>query len=116
MFFDRNLNGVIECFPNEFQFNGRITSAKQISEMVTRLIFNSFKDIKIDITHQFSNDEWVATRILFSGTHTGKYRDIPATNKFVTFQSIGIDRVENGKIVEMWHEQDIDGILQQISS
>lgn len=116
MFFEKNPNVVKECFPKEFLFNGRSMTSEKILELVTRLIFSSFHDIKIEVTHQFGDKEWVATRLLFSGVHEGKYRDIEPTHKRVEFQSIGLDRVVNGKIVDMWHEQDIDGILQQLNS
>ena len=56
----------------------------------------------------------VVARITMTGTHTGDFFGIPATGKHVNFSGIYIVRLENGKIVEHWGEEDSLGLLKQL--
>ncbi len=56
----------------------------------------------------------VTTRWTFQGTHQGELFGIPATGKQVTLTGMGIYRIENGKIVELWTNFDQLGMLQQL--
>jgi hypothetical protein len=40
----------------------------------------------------------------------------PATGKHVTYSGIGIDKVVNGTIMEMWLNFDALGLLQQVGA
>ncbi len=60
--------------------------------------------IKIDVI--FGNDEFVAMRAIYSGTQTGAMGPFPASGKRVELPFIGILRLTNGKISEMWVEWD----------
>jgi steroid delta-isomerase-like uncharacterized protein/4-oxalocrotonate tautomerase family enzyme len=55
-------------------------------------------------------------RMTWTATHTGKFGDIPASNKRITVTSIGIDRVIDGKITEGWGELNMLGMLQQMGA
>ena len=46
----------------------------------------------------------------------GNYRDVPATNRDVTWTQIAIARFENGKIVESWRIPDRLGLRQQMGA
>jgi predicted ester cyclase len=46
--------------------------------------------------------------------HTGAFQNISATGKSVTVSGISIVRLENGKFVEHWGEQDMLGLMQQL--
>jgi len=52
--------------------------------------------------------------VTFSGTHQGEFRGIAPTGKQVKYTGIAIDRIADGKVVEMWHVADTSGMLQQI--
>ena len=41
---------------------------------------------------------------------------LPASHNKVTVTGIGIDRVENGKIVEGWNNWDTLGMMQQLGA
>lgn len=56
----------------------------------------------------------VVDRWTMRATHTGPFMNMPPTGKQVTFTGMDIARVENGKIVEYWHQQDGLGLLQQL--
>ncbi len=40
---------------------------------------------------------------------------IPATGRTVTWGAVKIDQVENGRIAEEWCQEDVYGLLQQLS-
>jgi steroid delta-isomerase-like uncharacterized protein len=56
----------------------------------------------------------VVQRWTFRGTHQGAFQGIPPTSRQVTLTGISIWRVEDGKIVESWHQLDTLGLLQQL--
>lgn len=58
----------------------------------------------------------VVARVTMTGTHTGDFWGFPATGNRVTFTGIYIARIENGKIVEHWGEEDGISLMQQIGS
>ena len=54
------------------------------------------------------------TRVTFRGVHQGDYRGIAPTGKQIKYSRIAIDRIVDGKVIEMWHVADTYGMLQQI--
>jgi steroid delta-isomerase-like uncharacterized protein len=56
----------------------------------------------------------VAARITMTGTHTGNFWGFPASGKKVKFTGIYIVRIQDGKIVEHWGEEDSISLLQQL--
>jgi predicted ester cyclase len=61
-------------------------------------------------------DDKVAVRATFCGTHQGEFYGIPATNKQVSISLMLIYRIANGKIVEHWMNADSLGLLQQLGA
>ena len=58
----------------------------------------------------------VVGRVTMRGTHRGALMGIAPTGKHVTMTGIGIFRVEEGKIAEMWDNQDVLGLMQQLGA
>jgi len=54
----------------------------------------------------FANDEYVAMRVTYSGTQTGPMGPFPASGKKLVLPYIGILRIEDGKVAEIWVEWD----------
>ena len=52
--------------------------------------------------------------INITGVHTGNFFGIPATGKRVEFSGMYMVRIENGKIVEHWGEEDGVSLLEQL--
>jgi steroid delta-isomerase-like uncharacterized protein len=59
------------------------------------------------------NDK-LAARFTFRGTHQGVFQSIPPTGKSVTMTGMAIWRVVDGKIAEHWVEFDALGLMQQL--
>ena len=54
----------------------------------------------------FANDEYVAMKATYAGTQEGPMGPFPASGKTLTLPFIGILRIENGKVAEIWVEWD----------
>jgi steroid delta-isomerase-like uncharacterized protein len=73
-------------------------------------------DFHTKIDDLIAEGDKVVARVTMSGTHTGDFWGFPATGNKVTFTGIYIARIENGKIVEHWGEEDGISLMQQIGS
>lgn len=76
----------------------------------------AFPDLKIAPQDVIAEGDRVVVRSLSKGTNTGSFAGIPASGKPVTLESIDIDRIVGGKIVEVWHIEDLFGVLIQIGA
>jgi len=77
---------------------------------------DAFPDLQMTVEDQIAEGDMVATRWTAVGTHQGEVMGIPASGKTTTVTGIGIDRFEDGKIVEAWNNWDTLGMMQQIGA
>ena len=75
---------------------------------------HGFPDLHISIDDQIAEGDKVVTRWTGTGTHQGDLMGAPPTGKSSTVTGIGIDRIENGQIVEAWGNWDTLGMFQQL--
>jgi steroid delta-isomerase-like uncharacterized protein len=73
-----------------------------------------FPDLHLKVEDAAADDEMVAQRILFTGTHTGVFQGLPPTNRQVTFGGLEINRMVDGKVAEHWFFLDQVTFLQQL--
>lgn len=73
-----------------------------------------FPDINVTILDQFEEDGKVASRVRWTGTHTGEFNGIPPTGRTFHNEDITIDYVVNGQIKERWTIGDLMGMMQQL--
>ncbi len=71
-------------------------------------------DMHIEILDQIEEGDRVASRLLWSGTHTGVLNGIPPTGRAFRSEGMVIDRVVAGHIVERWEVGDMLGMMQQL--
>lgn len=76
----------------------------------------SIIDGPIETDQLIVTGDWVVARWTRRGTHTGNVMGIEPTNEEVTVTGIEINRFEDGKLVEAWHEVNIFGMLMQIGA
>jgi len=74
----------------------------------------AFPDLRLAIDDQIAEGDKVVTRWSATGTHQGELMGTPATGKSTTVTGIGIDRIENGQVVEAWGNWDALGMFQQL--
>lgn len=74
----------------------------------------SFPDVHFTIHDMIAEGDRVATRWSYVATHTGKFLSIEPTGKTVTDEGTTTVRLEDGRIAEMWVNQDSLGLLMQL--
>jgi steroid delta-isomerase-like uncharacterized protein len=89
---------------------------KQRFPAVRQAILGAFPDHTLTIQDQIAEADKVVTRVTFRGTHRGSFNGIAATGKQVEWSGIAMDRLADGKVIEMWHVQNTTGLLQQIAA
>ena len=89
-------------------------SGPEGTKMLITAYRNAFPDLHFTIDEQIAEGNTVVTRWTAHGTHKGELAGLPATGKVATVVGLGVDRVENGKIVESWGLFDQFGMLQQL--
>lgn len=62
----------------------------------------------------FANHQYVAMKATYSGTQKGPMGPFPASGKKLTLPFIGILRIEDGKVAEIWVEWDNLHALAQL--
>jgi len=73
-------------------------------------------DIRFAIDDVLAEDDRVAIRWKWSGTHTGTIGGLAPTNRRVENEGIGLYQVREGKITRAWLQTDRLGFLQQIGA
>ena len=82
----------------------------------TSALAAAFSDISRTLEDMVAEGDRVAFRSNIEMIHTGEYMGIEGTGAQVTFIEIGIMRIANGKVGEMWALSDSVGFLQQIGA
>ncbi len=75
---------------------------------------SGFPDFRVTLEDTIAEGDSVAVRFTFHGTHQGEFMDIPPTGKPVTMSGIDIMRIKDGKITELWGQEDMLGMMQQL--
>jgi predicted ester cyclase len=86
------------------------------------------KGLTLALKHGFTNakheleiierigDDKIFVRWRMTGTHTGEFFGAAASQKAVDFVGHDLFRVEAGKIVEVWHVENLLGMFEQMKS
>jgi steroid delta-isomerase-like uncharacterized protein len=79
--------------------------------------YQAFPDLNVSLEGTLiGEDEYIACRYTWSGTHAGPFMSMPATGRRVTVVGTNVFRLHGDRIVEQWETQDIAGLLQQLSA
>lgn len=77
---------------------------------------NAFPDLRFTVDLAVAQDDLVATLWTATGTQSGEWQGMPASNNEAVWQGINILRFECGMVVESWSEANHLGLLAQIGS
>ncbi|AIQ62472.1 snoaL polyketide cyclase [Paenibacillus stellifer] len=69
---------------------------------ILKLVENMFSDMKIEVLDLFEEADMVATRIRYTGIHTGECMGIAATGRKISFEALENFKVVDGQITESW--------------
>jgi predicted ester cyclase len=61
-----------------------------------------------------AEDDVVASRVTWTGTHTGQFVYLPPTGKRIKVEGITMERVANDKLVEHWGEWNQAELMLQL--
>jgi steroid delta-isomerase-like uncharacterized protein len=115
----RNLDLLDELFASEFIDHtaspGQAPGVEGLNQFFA-MMDAGFPDFRATIEDMIAEGSKVAVRFTFRGTHQGDFVGIPPTSKQVTMQGIDILRVENGKVTELWGQEDMLGLMQQLGA
>jgi predicted ester cyclase len=79
--------------------------------------YAAFPDLHVSLEGKLiGEDDCIASRYTWSGTHQGAFMGIPATQRRVAVVGTNIFRIDGERIVEQWETQDVAGLLQQLSA
>ncbi len=92
---------------------GTASGAGGVKQLLT-LTLVAFSNIQVTTEDIIAEEDKVASRFTFQGTHTGEFMGIAPTGREVTVMQISIDRIADGKIVEHWGLVDQLSLLQQL--
>lgn len=74
----------------------------------------AFPDAHSAVEDQFGEGDTVVTRWRARGTHLGPLGPIPATRRTFEMDGVTIERIEDGRIAEVWVARDELGLLRQL--
>jgi len=77
-------------------------------------LFQTFPDYSGTTDEMVAEDDLVVVRYTARGTHEGEYRDVEPTGNNVEWTGMGMYRIDDDKIAEIWLEEDRSGLLEQL--
>jgi predicted ester cyclase len=80
------------------------------------MLHSGFPGFQSTIEDLLSEGDKVALRFTFRGVHQGEFMGIAPTGKEVTMSGIDILRIADGKLVEMWNQEDVLGMMRQLGA
>ena len=83
-------------------------------EGLHRLLHAAYPDRQIEIDDMIAENDRVATRLTFRGTHQGTFRGIAPTGRTVQFSANRVYRIDGGKFVQTWAVVDIFSLIAQL--
>ncbi|HYZ11716.1 MAG TPA: ester cyclase [Actinomycetota bacterium] len=81
-----------------------------------RRVRSSFPDLRGSIETVVAEDDWVAARVTWRGTHRGDFIGLPATNRRVEFEAYHVVRFADGLATEWWGAADLLGAAEQLGA
>jgi steroid delta-isomerase-like uncharacterized protein len=74
----------------------------------------AFEHLNVTIEDMIAEGDKVTARFTAHGTHKGDFMGLQATGKPITMTGIEIFRIKDGKIIELWGEANLLGLMQQL--
>jgi steroid delta-isomerase-like uncharacterized protein len=80
------------------------------------VLLQGFPDMRVDIEDIIADENKIAHRFTFYGTHRGEFSGIAPTMKMVVAPGVHIHEFKDGKCVEVWQVLDTFRFLSQIGA
>jgi predicted ester cyclase len=76
----------------------------------------ALSDLRVEVEHQFSEGDYVATVSTVRGTHDGELMGAAPTGREVAFSMLTVSRCADGRIAEEWEIADMVSLLTQVGA
>ncbi|MCL4471423.1 MAG: ester cyclase [Gammaproteobacteria bacterium] len=117
-----NRDALNAFFTDNFKDHNRPPAPAEISDrdVVLNLFYQlnrGFPDAKHEliIVEPIENDR-AMVYWKFSGTHSGSFFDMPASENSVAINGVDIVRVNDGKFIEQWHVEELASLFAQMGA
>jgi predicted ester cyclase len=80
------------------------------------MIRAAFPDAVFEFHHLLMEGDLVVGHWTMQATHQGEMLGIPATGRPVTMNGMDLTRWNEGKLVEIWHVEEVLNMLQQVGA
>jgi predicted ester cyclase len=104
---------VAEGFCRPFRATGVSPDTAGMKQFIAGL-HAAFSEVVITIEDMVAEGDRLVGRWVMRGTNTGSFNGMPATGRTVTLSGFDLLRVEGDRFAEVWHVEDIAGMLQQL--
>lgn len=113
---DGRVDAIDEYFADDFvgHEHGETIEGREAYKHLEAGLRQGFPDLRGEIDFVVCQNDLVATRYTATGTHTGELWGVDPTGESGSITGQVIYRLEDGKIVESWHEYDRLGMFQQL--
>ncbi len=74
----------------------------------------AFPNARFTLDDVLAEGDRVVDRWTMDGLHAGPFAGVPPTGRAVRLTGMDILRIENGRVVELWHLEDTQGLMQQL--
>lgn len=91
------------------------TGPEAYQSIVARYL-RAFSGLKFDVQDMVCEKDKVVASWMITGTHTGEFNGIAATNKKIMVEGISIHQISNGKIMDTSSVWDTLGLLKRIGA
>ncbi|HJT57888.1 MAG TPA: ester cyclase, partial [Ktedonobacteraceae bacterium] len=93
---------------------GTFARGKEEIKSFFESIFHAVPDFKKELTSQFSVGNWAASEWTMSGTQTGDFPSVPATNNYAAVRGASVFELQGNKIKRCSEYWDMTTYLKQI--
>lgn len=111
-----NLSAADELLSTNFAIHVPLPASpgvEGINEVITACRA-AFEHLNVTVEDMIAEGDTVAARFTARGVHKGSFMGLPATGKLITMTGIEIFRIKDGKIIELWGEANLLGLMQQL--
>ena len=85
-------------------------------QAIVAMYLRAFTGLKFEVQDMICEKDKVVASWVITGTHTGEFNGIAATNKKVMVEGISIHQISNGKIMDTSSVWDTLGLLKKIGA
>ncbi len=92
---------------------GTLTRGKEELKDFFEAVFRAIPDFKVELTSHFRAGNWAGAEWIWSGTQTGDFPGIPATNKYASARAASVFELQGNKFKRCSDYWDMATYLRQ---